>query len=188
MLRTALFFLLDVPRLVTRRGDDLKILRQEAKAPGRWAEQRDPPARVRLAAARRPRRRRRGRGGTDPRGSARGRRRPLRHPLGRGGQRRRPHQGSARRRPNPHTAEHGLTRPGGDEDLRLLFRAAGSKWWVCARCRDLVDAGQWRALRQWVGPISNNPPIMMMWLGFKQNRTGPFVPLDADPPPPEEGR
>jgi hypothetical protein len=35
MLRTALFFLLDVPRLVTRRGDDLKILRQEAKAAAR---------------------------------------------------------------------------------------------------------------------------------------------------------
>lgn len=65
---------------------------------------------------------------------------------------------------------------------------SGSKWWVCAYCRDLVDAGHWRALRQWVGPISNNPPVMMMWMGFKQNRTGDFIPLDADPPPPEEGR
>lgn len=56
--------------------------------------------------------------------------------------------------------------------------AAGGEWrsgdrmYACARCRELVDAGDWAALRRWVGPGARTWGVKLLWMGFRTNRTG----------------
>lgn len=67
-------------------------------------------------------------------------------------------------------------------DLAAVFATfdSGDKMHVCARCRQLVDADDWKGLKAWVGPAARTEPVRMLWWGFRQNRTGDAVEVDGD--------
>lgn len=65
--------------------------------------------------------------------------------------------------------------------------ASGDRMYVCVRCLQLVDAGDWKGLRDWVGPAARTQGTRMLWMGFQQNRTGPAV-FYTPGTDPEEGR
>jgi hypothetical protein len=58
---------------------------------------------------------------------------------------------------------------------------SGDRWYVCARCRRDVEANDWKAIRDWVGPAGQ--ANRQLWLGFRVNRTGPAVPYHPDDAP-----
>lgn len=64
---------------------------------------------------------------------------------------------------------------------------SGDRMYVCAHCQPLVEAGDWRTLRRWVGPAGDSLGVRLLWMGFANNRTGPAVTITADHDP-EEGR
>jgi hypothetical protein len=51
----------------------------------------------------------------------------------------------------------------------------------------MVEAGDWRGLRDWVGPAARADANRLLWMGFRQNRTGPAV-FFAPGTDPEQGR
>ncbi|MGK5677535.1 hypothetical protein [Actinoplanes sp. URMC 104] len=55
---------------------------------------------------------------------------------------------------------------------------SGDKMYVCQRCHDFVEAGDWAGLRRWVGPSSQQSAVL--WNGFRMNRTGPAVPYAGE--------
>ncbi|MCZ7478822.1 hypothetical protein [Micromonospora sp. WMMC273] len=64
---------------------------------------------------------------------------------------------------------------------------SGDRWYVCGRCRELHDAGDWKGLRDWVGPAARQEPVRLIWHGFRTHRTGDAVPV-APGSNPEAGR
>ena len=56
---------------------------------------------------------------------------------------------------------------------------SGDKFYACAVCEPLVEAADWKALREHCGAGSREIPVRMLWAGFARNRTGPAVPVDT---------
>ena len=87
---------------------------------------------------------------------------------------------------SPHTIayypfeEFGLRGPAGT----LL---SGDRMYVCARCYGLVESADWKGLRDWVGPAARSDGNRLLWMGFRNNRTGPAV-FFTPGTDPEEGR
>jgi hypothetical protein len=65
--------------------------------------------------------------------------------------------------------------------------ASGDRMYVCPRCYELVKAGDWKGLRDWVGPAAKTYGTRLLWMGFQRNRTGPAV-FFTPGTDPEEGR
>ncbi|MFD3541592.1 hypothetical protein ACFWUQ_19145 [Streptomyces sp. NPDC058662] len=64
--------------------------------------------------------------------------------------------------------EFGITGPG---DSYL----SGDRFYACPRCRELVDASDWKGLRNWIGPSSSSMGHRMLLVGFKKHRKGDAV-------------
>jgi hypothetical protein len=83
---------------------------------------------------------------------------------------------------SPHTVayypfeEFALAGPGGEY-------LSGDRMYVCVRCHHLVETGDWKGLRDWVGPAAKAYANRLLWIGFRNNRTGPavFFPPGSDP-------
>lgn len=58
---------------------------------------------------------------------------------------------------------------------------SGDRWYVCERCRKCVEADDWKAIRDWVGP--GWQASRQLWFGFRANRTGPAVAYSPDEAP-----
>lgn len=71
-------------------------------------------------------------------------------------------------------------------DMGTTF-ASGDRMYVCRHCHQLVEAGDWKGLRDWVGPAARNDANRLLWQGFRQNRTGPAV-FFTPGTNPEQGR
>lgn len=48
---------------------------------------------------------------------------------------------------------------------------SGDRMYACVVCRALVDAGDWRGLRRHVGEAARSPGVVLLWMGFRVNRT-----------------
>ncbi|MET7816077.1 hypothetical protein ABZT26_35220 [Streptomyces sp. NPDC005395] len=64
---------------------------------------------------------------------------------------------------------------------------SGDRFYACPRCRELVDAGDWKGLRNWIGPEQFGLGHRMLVMGFKQNRKGAAVEYEPGTNP-EAGR
>jgi hypothetical protein len=49
---------------------------------------------------------------------------------------------------------------------------SGDRFYACPRCRQFVDAGDWKGLRAWIGPSQFGLGHRMLLVGFKQHRKG----------------
>ncbi len=58
---------------------------------------------------------------------------------------------------------------------------------MCLRCHKLVDASDWKGLRDWGRASSQTYGTRLLWTGFRQNRTGPAVYFTSVTDP-EQGR
>lgn len=58
----------------------------------------------------------------------------------------------------------------------------GDRFYTCAKCRDFIEADDWRGLAAWVGPTARDEMTRILWWGFRCNRTtdGP-VAWDGQP-------
>ena len=65
--------------------------------------------------------------------------------------------------------------------------ASGDRMYVCACCHQLVEAADWKGLRDWVGPAARTHGVQVLWTGFRNNRTGPAV-FFTPGTDPEQGR
>lgn len=52
---------------------------------------------------------------------------------------------------------------------------SGDRFYACPRCRELVDAGDWKGMRAWIGPTQFGMGHRMLLVGFKQHRKGDAV-------------
>ncbi|MFD4790556.1 hypothetical protein ACFWN1_26590 [Streptomyces sp. NPDC058459] len=75
--------------------------------------------------------------------------------------------------------EFGVDYPGG------TF-LSGDRFLACPRCRELVDAGDWKGLRDWIGPNGLDTSSRAMLFGFKAHRRGGAVELAAQAGPEEQ--
>ncbi|MFJ9719964.1 hypothetical protein ACIRPQ_29230 [Streptomyces sp. NPDC101213] len=64
---------------------------------------------------------------------------------------------------------------------------SGDRFYACPRCRELVDASDWKGLRAWIGPKQFGLGHRMLVLGFKNNRRGAAVEFEPGTNP-EAGR
>jgi hypothetical protein len=64
---------------------------------------------------------------------------------------------------------------------------SGDRFYACARCRTLVDAGDWKGMRDWIGPKQFNQGTRMILMGFRQHRQGEAVEFEPGTNP-EAGR
>lgn len=63
---------------------------------------------------------------------------------------------------------------------------SGDRMYACIRCRHYVDTGDWKGLREWVGPTARGEGVRLLWMGFRQNRTGPAVEIQPGTNPEED--
>ncbi|WP_432138650.1 hypothetical protein [Streptomyces sp. bgisy154] len=64
---------------------------------------------------------------------------------------------------------------------------SGDRFYACPRCRELVEADDWKGMRDWIGPKQFNIGTRMLIMGFKQHRKGGAVEFEAGTNP-EAGR
>ncbi|MEU0770554.1 hypothetical protein [Streptomyces albogriseolus] len=64
---------------------------------------------------------------------------------------------------------------------------SGDRFYACPRCRELIDADDWKGLRDWIGPAQFGLGHRLLVMGFKQHRAG--EPVEFEPGTnPESGR
>uniref|UniRef100_A0AAU2JYM5 Uncharacterized protein n=1 Tax=Streptomyces sp. NBC_00049 TaxID=2903617 RepID=A0AAU2JYM5_9ACTN len=56
---------------------------------------------------------------------------------------------------------------------------SGDRFYACPRCRELIDASDWKGLRNWIGPSSRALGHRMLLVGFKKHRKG--EPVEFEP-------
>ncbi|MEU0396540.1 hypothetical protein ABZ208_27900 [Streptomyces sp. NPDC006208] len=64
--------------------------------------------------------------------------------------------------------EFGISAPGGSF-------LSGDRFYACPRCRELIDAADWKGLRDWIGPQQFGMGHRMLLVGFKKHRKGDAV-------------
>ncbi|MFD8385216.1 hypothetical protein ACFV2X_42990 [Streptomyces sp. NPDC059679] len=64
--------------------------------------------------------------------------------------------------------EFGVQGPGG------TF-LSGDRFYACPRCRQLVEADDWKGMREWIGPKRFGLGSRMLVMGFRQHRKGGAV-------------
>ncbi|MEU3502984.1 hypothetical protein ABZ726_20250 [Streptomyces hundungensis] len=64
---------------------------------------------------------------------------------------------------------------------------SGDRFYACPRCRTLVDAEDWKGMRDWIGPKQFNQGTRMIIMGFRQHRRGEAVEFEPGTNP-EAGR
>jgi hypothetical protein len=72
------------------------------------------------------------------------------------------------------------------DSRRTVTFPSGDRFYACATCAPMIEAADWKALREYCGPGVQQASIRVLWAGFARNRSGPPVPVDAagDPLPP----
>ncbi|MGW7460971.1 hypothetical protein [Streptomyces sp. NPDC054797] len=64
---------------------------------------------------------------------------------------------------------------------------SGDRFYACPRCRTLVDADDWKGLREWLGPKRLTEVLRMVLMGFRRHRKGAAVEFEPGTNP-EAGR
>ncbi|WP_162688720.1 MULTISPECIES: hypothetical protein [unclassified Streptomyces] len=64
---------------------------------------------------------------------------------------------------------------------------SGDRFYACPQCRALVDADDWKGLREWIGPKQLTQATRMILMGFRQHRQGEAVEFEPGTNP-EAGR
>lgn len=64
---------------------------------------------------------------------------------------------------------------------------SGDRFYACTRCRELVDASDWKGLRSWIGPEQFGEGHRRLLVGFKSHRQGDAVEFEPGTNP-EIGR
>lgn len=71
--------------------------------------------------------------------------------------------------------------PSGQRRVVEFTPEEAAQWYACATCRDDIEAGRWRGVRDRYaasrGQTRVSDEVALMWVGFKNHRTGPPVPL-----------
>ncbi len=58
--------------------------------------------------------------------------------------------------------------------------------YVCGRCLQLIEANDWKGLRDWVGPGAQTEVVRQLWVGFRINRVGPPIFFESGTDPERE--
>jgi hypothetical protein len=63
----------------------------------------------------------------------------------------------------------------------------GDRFYACPRCRQFIDAGDWKGLRAWIGPNQFSVGQRVLLVGFKEHRKGDAIEFEPGTNP-EESR
>lgn len=61
---------------------------------------------------------------------------------------------------------------------RIVTFPSDDRFYACATCTPMIEAADWKALRAYCGPGSQEAGSRALWAGFARNRSGPPVPVD----------